>query len=90
MIITRSDISHAVNQCSHYMTKETKAHYEVLKNILRYLAGVKHFCDSHGAPLQRHWKKGCKLQTHIYSFADTSWSDDKNSRKSTCCYLIRA
>ena len=24
----------------------------------------------------------------IYSFADTTWADDKNSRKSTCCYLV--
>jgi hypothetical protein len=22
------------------------------------------------------------------SYTDTSWSDDKNSRKSTCCYLV--
>jgi hypothetical protein len=39
-INTRPEISYAVNQWSHYMTKATKAHYEVLKHILRYLAGV--------------------------------------------------
>ncbi len=32
-------------------------------------------------------KKGFKL-FQIYSYADTSWADDKNSRKSTCCYLV--
>jgi len=32
-------------------------------------------------------KKGFKL-FQIYSFADTSWADDKNSRKSTSCYLV--
>ena len=57
------------------MTNTTKAHYEVLKHILRYLEGVKHlrltWCAS--APL----KKGFKL-FQIYSFADTSWVDDKN------------
>ena len=67
------------------MTKPTKAHYEVLKHILRYLAGVKHmrltWCAS--AAL----KKGFKL-FQIYSYTDTSWADDKNSRKSTCCYLV--
>jgi hypothetical protein len=84
-INTRPEISYAVNQCSRYMTKATKAHYEVLKHILRYLAGVKHlrltWCAS--AAL----KKGFKF-FQIYSFADTSWADDKNSRKSTCCYLV--
>ena len=84
-INTRPEISYAVNQCSRFMTKATKAHYEVLKHILRYLAGVKHmrltWCAS--AAL----KKGFKL-FQIYSYADTSWADDKNSRKSTCCYLV--
>jgi hypothetical protein len=39
-INTRPEISYEANQCSLYMTKTTKAHYEVLKYILRYLAGV--------------------------------------------------
>jgi len=38
----RSKTSYAVNRCSRYLAKATKAHYEVLKQILRYLAGVKH------------------------------------------------
>ncbi len=67
------------------MTKATKAQYEVLKQILRYLAGVKHlkltWCAS------KSLEKGLKL-FQIYAFADTSWADDKNSRKSTCCYLV--
>ena len=32
-INTRPEISYAVNKCSRYMTKATKAHYEVLKHI---------------------------------------------------------
>jgi hypothetical protein len=40
-INTRTEISYVVHQCLLYMTKATKAHYEVLKHILRYLAGVK-------------------------------------------------
>ena len=32
-------------------------------------------------------KKGFEL-FQIYSFADTSWADDKNSRKTSCCYLV--
>jgi hypothetical protein len=55
-----------INQCAHYMTKATKAHYEVLKHILRYLAGVKH--------LRLTWcalaalKKGFKFRVfRIYS-----------------------
>ena len=67
------------------MTKATKAHYEVLKHILRYLAGVKKlrltWCAS--AALKERFKL-----FQIYSFAVTSWTDDKNSRKSTCCYLV--
>jgi hypothetical protein len=33
-------------------------------------------------------RKVVNFKFHIYSFADTSWSDDKYSRKSTCCYLV--
>jgi hypothetical protein len=84
-INTRSEISYVVNQCSRYMTKATKAHDEVLKHILRYLVGVKH--------LRLTWCASASLKKdlkffQIYSYADTSWSDDKNSRKSTCCYLV--
>ncbi len=67
------------------MTKATKAQYEVLKQILRYLAGVKH--------LKLTWCASKSLATNlkqfqIYAFADTSWADDKNSRKITYCYLV--
>ena len=41
-INTRPEMSYAVNQCSRYMTKDTKALYEVLWHVLRYLAAVKH------------------------------------------------
>jgi hypothetical protein len=65
--------------------KATKAHYEIIKHILIYLAGVKHlrlkWCAS------AVFKKGFKL-FQIYSLADTIWDDDKNSRKSTGCYLV--
>jgi hypothetical protein len=79
---TRPEISYAVNQCSRYMTKATKAQYEVLKQILRCLAGVKH--------LKLTWCAARSLQKglQLFAFADTSWADDKNSRKSTCCYLV--
>ena len=76
-INTRPEISYVVNQCSRYMTKTTKAQYEVLEQILRYLAGVKH--------LKLTWfsskslERGLKL-FQIYAFTDTSWADDKNSR----------
>ena len=67
-INTRSEISYSVNQCSRYMTNATKAQYEVLKQILRYLAGVKHlkltWCAS------KSLEKGLKL-FQIYAFSDT-------------------
>ena len=84
-INTRPEISYSVNQSSRYMTKATKAHYEVLKQILRYLAGVKHLKLTWCAA--KSLQKGLKL-FQIYSYADTSWADDKDSRKSTCCYLV--
>ena len=65
--------------------QNTKAQYEVLKQILQYLEGVKHlkltWC------VAKSLTKGLKL-IQIYSFTDTSWADDKNSHKSTCCYLV--
>jgi hypothetical protein len=70
-----------INQCSRYMTKATKAHYEVLKHILSYLAAVKHlrltWCAS--AVLKKDFKfRDFQIYSlfrgfQIYSFADTSW-----------------
>jgi hypothetical protein len=58
----------------------------ILKHILRYLARVKHlrltWCAS------ATFKKGFEL-FQIYTFADTSWADDKNFCKSTCCYSCK-
>ena len=84
-INTRTEIRYVVNQYSRYMTKTTKAQYEVFKQILRYLAGVKYLRLTWCAA--KSLEKGLKL-FQIYAFADTSWADDKNSRKSTCCYLV--
>lgn len=67
-INTTPEISYAENQCSRYMTKATKAQYEVLKQILRYLAGVKHlkltWCTA------KALQKGLQL-FQIYAYADT-------------------
>ena len=67
------------------MGKTTNTQYEVLKQILRYLAGVNHlkltWC------VAKAFQKGLTL-FEIYSYTDTSWADDKNSLKSTCCYVV--
>ena len=69
------------NSCVTWQ-KNNKAHYEVLRQILSILLELHIWC-LRGVP-QQHWRKVFKL-FQIYSYADTSWDDDRNSCKSTCC-----
>eukprot|EP00961_Rhodomonas_salina_P193767 2616045-Rhodomonas_salina.1 len=39
---TRPDISHAVNQCAKFMSNPGPTHVIAAKQILHYLAGIKH------------------------------------------------
>ena len=40
MVYCRSDISHAVNQVSRFVTQLGKEHWRALKGVFRYLAGI--------------------------------------------------
>ena len=52
-------VSHVVNQCSRDPAKATKAHYEVLRQILSIFLELHIWC-LRGVPHQ-HWRKGFKL-----------------------------
>jgi hypothetical protein len=66
------------------MTNATAAHYAHAKQVLRNLKGVKSrkikWCASH----VRYPLKICE----IFAFADSSWADDKPSRKSMYSYIL--
>ena len=49
MVLTRSDISHAVNVVSRYMANPGKEHWKIVKWILRYLSGTADYGLIYGA-----------------------------------------
>nr|KYP54299.1 Retrovirus-related Pol polyprotein from transposon TNT 1-94 [Cajanus cajan] len=44
MVYTRLDIGHTVRVVSRFMSNPSKAHWEVVQWILRYLQGTKEKC----------------------------------------------
>jgi hypothetical protein len=72
-------IAYAVSCLARYMTKATPQHYEYARQVLRYLKGVKHRKLTWCAGKVRYPLKRGELS----SYADSSWADDKPSRKST-------
>jgi hypothetical protein len=81
---TVPSIAYAVSCLARYMTNATAAHYAHAKQVLRYLKGVKSRKIRWCAANVRYPLKACE----ICAFADSSWADDKPSRKSTYSYML--
>ncbi|PKU66732.1 Retrovirus-related Pol polyprotein from transposon TNT 1-94 [Dendrobium catenatum] len=75
LTLTRPDIAFAVNVISQYMHNPLPNHVYLLKRLLRYIQGTRHF----GLPITK-----TDLQLRTYSDAD--WAGDPLSRKSTTGY----
>jgi hypothetical protein len=77
-------IAYAVICLARYMTKATPQHCEYVRQVLHYLKGVKHrkltWC---GGKVRYPFKRG-----GLSSYAESSWADDKPSRKSTYSYFL--
>jgi hypothetical protein len=62
----------------------TSQHYDYIKQVLRYLKGVKH--------LKLKWSaqtvKSPFQCGQLFGFADASWADDKSLHRSTLCYVL--
>ncbi|XP_065846872.1 uncharacterized protein [Euphorbia lathyris] len=77
-IITRPDISFAVNKVSQYMHNPTLEHWKVVKRILRYLKST--------PSLGITFRRGKTLDN--VGFSDADWGGDIDDRKSTSRFLV--
>jgi Reverse transcriptase (RNA-dependent DNA polymerase) len=77
-IITRPEISFAVNRVSQFMHRPTTLHWAAIKRILRYLKGTLH--------------KGLSIQPAsqltINAYTDSDWAGCPDDRRSTTGYLV--
>ena len=85
-INTVPEIMYALGALTRYMTRGTSQHYVYVKQVLRYLKGVKHLKLTWCA---RSVKPPCQ-RGQIFGFADAIWADDKSSRRSTLCAMFCA
>ena len=77
MVCTMPDIAYAVGVVSRFMKNASKAHWEAVKWILRYLKGTSTscLCFGSGDPV-------------LQGYMDADYAGDKDHRKSTFGYLM--
>ena len=78
--ITRPDVATAVSMCARYLALPRQAHLEAAKRVLRYLY--------HTRTLPLVYNK-CSLDNlRITIFADSSWANDVDTRRSRYDYAV--
>lgn len=78
-VLTRPDITFAVNYLSQYNNNYTEYHWQCAKRILRYLKGTKHYKIS--------FSKGTDV-FDLEGFVDSDWAND-HDRKSYTGYVFK-
>lgn len=76
-MITRPDISYAVNVFSRSCENPGKGHWEGIKRIMGYLQGTQNYAITYGT---------CNEKLTAYSDAD--WGSDTDTRRSTIGYIM--
>ena len=77
MVCTCPDISHAVGVISRFLANPSKAHWEAVKWIFRYLRGTSKVCLSFGGS-----------KPSLEGYIDSDMVGDLDCRKSTSGYLF--
>lgn len=77
--VTRPDIAYAVNFASRYLAKPTKAHWNLVKRIIRYIKRTFNY--------GLYFNNKTKLSLEIFSDAD--YAGDIQTRRSTSGFLFR-
>jgi hypothetical protein len=77
MVCTRPDIAHAVGVMRRYMKNPSKEHWEEVTWILPYLRGT----STHALCFE------CS-ETILQGYVDSDMESDKDSRRSTTCYVF--
>uniref|UniRef100_A0A803NHS9 Uncharacterized protein n=1 Tax=Cannabis sativa TaxID=3483 RepID=A0A803NHS9_CANSA len=76
--ITRPELAFCVNKVCQFMQNSLHTHWNVVKRILRYIAGTLH----HGLMLK------LVLDFSLDVFCDANWASDPDDRCSTSGYCI--
>ena len=79
MVCTRPDIAFIVSKLSQYMTKPTKAHLSVAKNVLKYLKGTIY---------HKLIYRKCSEDLYLTGFSDSDWAGSEDHR-STSGYAFK-
>ncbi|KAH9096322.1 hypothetical protein Ae201684P_009554 [Aphanomyces euteiches] len=74
----RPDISFATSLLSRFLNAPNEHHENIIKRILRYLSGTKHF----GLEIKPTPSKEMNVST------DADWAGDKSNRKSTTGFIV--
>jgi hypothetical protein len=85
-IFSRPDISFAVSQLSRFNKQPTATHMAAARRVLRYLKGTSTLSIVNEYKHRRGDHK--REDPDILGFADASWANDKNNRKSVTGYLF--
>lgn len=77
---TRPDITYSVNYLSRFQNNPTEEHYAAVKRIIRYLSGT----TDYGLLYTKDEPE------NMYGYADASWAEDIEDRKSTTgyCFMV--
>lgn len=78
-VATRPDITYAVNKISQFLEQPTKAHWNKVKRILKYLKGT----SRHGL----YYENESNAKIHVYSDAD--YARDTETRRSSTGYVLK-
>ncbi|KAI0497727.1 hypothetical protein KFK09_020961 [Dendrobium nobile] len=76
LILTRPDITYAVNKACQHMHQPTDLHFESLKRILRYIRGS----------IRYGFSLNPTTSFTLRAYTDADWEGDRSDRKSTTGY----
>ena len=79
-LITRPDVAAAVSMCARYLAQPRHAHLEAAQRVLRYLY--------HTRKMALIYNKCDIANLRITVFADSSWANDVDSRRSRYGYAL--
>lgn len=77
-VVSRPDIAFAVNLMSRYISVFNEEHWKIVKHIMRYLSGTKHF----GLAL------GGKGSPKVIGYTDADYAGDIKTRRSTSGFVF--
>lgn len=78
-VVTRPDITYAVNKASQFLEKPSKVHGNGVKRMFKYLEGT----TRHG------FYFGSESDDKIFTFSDSDYAGDTETRRSTTGYVLK-